>query len=99
MPRVPKPCLAVRLYNDPSESRSFEGFIVHMHLAWLYLLHAEFLRDGIDYRYRQKDSPRRFANRAGCRLRRRAVMHFQASKSASDPSIRTGRRFSRRRRR
>jgi hypothetical protein len=22
-----------------------------MHLAWLYLLHAEFIRDGIDYRY------------------------------------------------
>lgn len=44
-------CLAVRLYNDPAESRSFEGFVVHMHLAWLYLLHAEFIRDGVDYRY------------------------------------------------
>jgi hypothetical protein len=53
-------CLAVRLYNDPSEPRSFEGFIVHMHLAWMYLLHAEFQRAGIDYRYRQKDNPRRF---------------------------------------
>jgi hypothetical protein len=53
-------CLAVRLYNDPSEPRSFEGFIVHMHLSWLYLLHAEFQRDGVDYRYRQKDNPRRF---------------------------------------
>lgn len=53
-------CLAVKLYNDPSEKRSFESFIVHMHLAWLYLLHAEFQRDGIDYRYRQKDNPRRF---------------------------------------
>jgi len=27
--------LAVRLYNDPAEARSFEGFVVHMHLAWL----------------------------------------------------------------
>jgi hypothetical protein len=43
--------LAVRLYNDPSEARSFEGFVVHMHLAWLYLLHAELTRDGVDYRY------------------------------------------------
>ncbi len=33
--------LAVHLYNDPSESLSFEGFDVHRHLAWLYLLHAE----------------------------------------------------------
>lgn len=43
--------LAVRLYNNPSEARSFEGFVVHMHLAWLYLLHAELTRDGVDYRY------------------------------------------------
>jgi hypothetical protein len=50
--------LAVRLYNDPAEARSFEGFVVHMHLAWLYLLHGEFTRDGIDYRYRRRDNPR-----------------------------------------
>lgn len=51
--------LAVRLYNDPAEVRSFEGFLVHMHIAWLYLLHAEFTRDDIDCRYRQRDNPRR----------------------------------------
>ena len=51
-------CLAVRLYNDPAEPRSFESFIVHMHLAWLYLLQAQFQRDGVDYRYRKKDNPR-----------------------------------------
>ncbi|WP_083335738.1 DUF3644 domain-containing protein [Mycobacteroides saopaulense] len=45
-------CVAVRMYNDPSARRSFEGFIVHMHLAWLYLLHAEFERGGTDIRYR-----------------------------------------------
>ncbi|MEU4248095.1 DUF3644 domain-containing protein [Amycolatopsis sp. NPDC026612] len=43
--------LAVRLYNDPAEARSFEGFVVHMHLAWLYLLHGEFTRDSVDFRY------------------------------------------------
>lgn len=48
---VEEACLAVRLYNDPAETRSFEGFVVHMHLAWLYLLHAEFIRDHVDYRY------------------------------------------------
>ncbi|MGY6653687.1 DUF3644 domain-containing protein [Amycolatopsis sp. TRM77291] len=42
---------AVRLSNAPSEVRSFEGFVVHMHLAWLYLLHAELTRDSIDFRY------------------------------------------------
>ena len=52
-------CLAVRLYNDPGEPRSFEAFVVHMHLAWLYLLHAEMTRDSVDYRYRDKHNPRR----------------------------------------
>lgn len=52
--------LAVRLYNDATEARAFEGFVVHMHVAWLYLLHARFVRDKIDYRYPDKDNPRRF---------------------------------------
>jgi hypothetical protein len=30
-----------------------------MHLAWLYLLHAVLTRDGVDFRYRQKDHPSR----------------------------------------
>lgn len=52
--------LAVRLYNDPAEARAFEGFVVHMHVAWLYLLQARFARDGVDYRYRRRDNPRWF---------------------------------------
>ena len=51
--------LAARLYNDPAEGRSFEGFVVHMHLAWLYLLHAEFDRSGTDFRYWRRDDPRK----------------------------------------
>jgi len=48
---VEEACLAVRLYNDSAEARAFEGFVIHMHLAWLYMLHAEFIRDDIDCRY------------------------------------------------
>ena len=48
---VEEACLAVRLYNDSAEARAFEGFVVHMHLAWLYLLHAELIRDDVDFRY------------------------------------------------
>lgn len=44
--------LAVDLYNQPRQPRRFEAFFVHMHMAWLYLLHAEFTRDGKDFRYR-----------------------------------------------
>jgi hypothetical protein len=29
-----------------------------MHLAWLYLLHAELTEDGVDIRYRRRDQPR-----------------------------------------
>ncbi len=41
----------MRLYNDSAEARAFEGFVIHMHLAWLYLLHAQFVRDDVDFRY------------------------------------------------
>lgn len=47
--------LAVDLYNRPAQHRHLEAFYVHMHLAWLYLLHARFRRDGVDYRYRSSD--------------------------------------------
>lgn len=43
--------IAVDHYNTNAERRSLEAFVVHMHLAWLYLLHAEFTRDGVDFRY------------------------------------------------
>lgn len=44
--------LAVDLYNQPRQPRRLEAFLVHMHIAWLYLLQAEFKRDLVDYRYR-----------------------------------------------
>lgn len=44
--------LAVDFYNQPRQARRLEAFFVHMHLAWLYLLHAEFRRADIDYHYR-----------------------------------------------
>jgi len=47
--------LAVELYNQPTQPRRLEGFYVHIHLAWLYLLHAKFRRDGVDFRYRRPD--------------------------------------------
>jgi Protein of unknown function (DUF3644) len=44
--------LAVDLYNQPRQTRRLEGYLVHMHIAWTYLLQAEFKRDGTDNRYR-----------------------------------------------
>jgi Domain of unknown function (DUF3644) len=50
--------LAIDLYNRPITPRYFEGFVVHMHIAWLYLLHAIFEREGIDYRHWDKERKR-----------------------------------------
>jgi hypothetical protein len=43
--------VAVRFYNDPSAMRPFVDSVVHMHLAWLYVLHAELTPDEVDFRY------------------------------------------------
>ncbi|MEV0772748.1 DUF3644 domain-containing protein [Nocardia salmonicida] len=43
---------AVEFYNRPHSRRPLEAFLVHMHIAWLYLLQAEFQRDGVNYFYR-----------------------------------------------
>ena len=53
--------LAVALHNDPFAVRAFEGFVVHMHLAWLYLLQARFKHGNVDFRYHDSKSPRRLA--------------------------------------
>lgn len=43
--------LAVDLYNQPRQPRRLELFLVHMHIAWLYLLHASLRRQGVPYHY------------------------------------------------
>jgi hypothetical protein len=52
--------LAAKLYNEPFIPRVFEGFVVHMHLAWLYLLQARFIQDGVEFRVRQSRRKDRF---------------------------------------
>jgi len=50
---------AVEFYNRPAGRRPLEAFLVHMHIAWLYLLHAEFMRDKVNFYYRDRDRPTR----------------------------------------
>jgi hypothetical protein len=45
--------LAVDLYYRAASEGSREGLVVHTHMAWLYLHHARFRRDKVDYRYRR----------------------------------------------
>ena len=44
--------LGADLYNQAKRPRRLEGFLVHMHIAWLYLLLAARQRDHEPYHYR-----------------------------------------------
>lgn len=46
-------CTAIDFYNRPGDRRSFLDFVVHMHLAWQDLLHADFERRHINYFFRE----------------------------------------------
>src|SRR3990167_8469315 len=42
---------AVQIYNNPTTTFKTESFIVLFTIAWVYLLHAYYRRQKIDYRY------------------------------------------------
>lgn len=51
---------AVEFFNRPAGRRPLEAFLVHMHIAWLYLLHAQFTRDNVNFHYRDPQRPSRY---------------------------------------
>lgn len=52
--------MAIDFYNRPGDRRSFTDFIVHIHLAWQNLLHADRMRRGAEIFYRESGAQRRF---------------------------------------
>ena len=50
---------AVQSFNNPLTVFKAETFIVLMNIAWTYLLHAYYRREGIEYRYFTKGPKRR----------------------------------------
>ncbi len=46
-------CVAIDFYNRAGDKRSFLDFVVHMHLAWQYLLHGDRERRGENIYYRE----------------------------------------------
>jgi hypothetical protein len=46
--------LAVKLYNDPSDPMALEGFVIHLHLAWLYLKQAQYQKEKKEFRVRDR---------------------------------------------
>lgn len=54
--------VAIDFYNRPGDRRSFSDFIVHIHLAWQNLLHADRMRRKAEIFYRES-GPRRLFKR------------------------------------
>lgn len=52
--------VAIDFYNRPGDRRSLADFIVHLHLAWQNLLHADRMRRKLEIYYRQRGGQRRF---------------------------------------
>ena len=50
---------AVQTFNNPLTTFKAETFIVLMTIAWMYLLHAYYRREGLEYRYYEKGPKRR----------------------------------------
>ncbi|MBC7630541.1 DUF3644 domain-containing protein [Aeromicrobium sp.] len=46
-------CVAVEFYNRSGEKASFYDFVLHMHLAWQNLLHADLDRRGVNTYFRK----------------------------------------------
>jgi hypothetical protein len=58
---------AVEFYNRPAGRLPLSTFLVHMHLAWRYLLQAEFQQAGIAYFERDPARPSRYLREDGVR--------------------------------
>ncbi|HVX07213.1 DUF3644 domain-containing protein [Humibacter sp.] len=52
--------VAIDFYNRPGDRRSFSDFIVHIHLAWQNLLHADRMRRKAEIFYRESGGRRIF---------------------------------------
>lgn len=52
--------VAIDFYNRPGDRRSFSDFIVHIHLAWQNLLHADRIRRKAEIFYRESGGRRLF---------------------------------------
>ena len=50
---------AVQTFNNPLTTFKAETFIVLMNIAWMYLLHAYYRREGVEYRYYTRGPKRR----------------------------------------
>lgn len=70
---------AVQIFNNPSITFKAESFIVLMIIAWTYLMHAYYRERGIEYRYHDGTTRRRYH-----RTKHGAYKHWELERCLND---------------
>ena len=73
---------AVQTFNNPLTTFKTETFIVLMVIAWTYLLHAHYRRQGIEYRY--FEIPEGSKRRKFCRTKSRAFTYWELQRCLNE---------------
>jgi len=71
---------AVQIFNSPMIAFKSEIFIVLMNIAWTYLLHAHYRREGIEYRYYTMAGTRRRFNKT----KHKAEKHWELERCLNE---------------
>jgi Protein of unknown function (DUF3644) len=73
---------AVQIFNSPLITFRSEIFIVLMNIAWTYLLHAFYRKQGIEYRYYQQRQQRHMFDKT----KSGAHKHWELERCLNDPA-------------
>ena len=73
---------AVQTFNNPLTTFKTETFIVLMTIAWTYLLHAHYRRQGVEYRY--FEIPEGSKRRKFCRTNSGAFKYWELQRCLSE---------------
>jgi hypothetical protein len=85
--------VAVRLYNDPGRERALEGFIIHMHIAWLYAFQAKWMREGLNHHVLRSEKPLRYKYINGERMSQPLEWFVKEQYANSNDAIRANLEF------
>ena len=73
---------AVQTFNNPLTTFKTETFIVLMVIAWTYLLHAHYRRQGVEYRY--FEIPAGSKRRKFCRTKSRTFKYWELQRCLNE---------------
>lgn len=85
--------VAIDFYNRPGDRRSFADFIVHIHLAWQNLLHADRMRRKVEIFHRENDKRRTFKRNPDGSKKTWELAKCIKEEFSDDPPVRANIRF------